>query len=176
MNADKVFKLAKGFVGRAKNCWRMAKPKVEKGLQYAYIARRIKKRLMRKVWIGQINAATRQYGMIYSQFIHQLVRLNVGLNRKMLAELAVSEPYSFWSIVSRTQEAGPWRDWRGKRQSAVPQRLNFLPLPWSFAKDALGKHAEIKAEVAAEQAALPKVFQEYVIVHKKERGGTLLFL
>jgi large subunit ribosomal protein L20 len=104
MKKAAVFKLAKGYFGRNKNVWTIARQKVHKGLQYSYRDRKAKKRSMHELWVTQINAATRQHGMVYSQFITGLVKEDVALNRKMLAELAVTEPYSFYALVSHVKE------------------------------------------------------------------------
>ncbi|KAI5062930.1 hypothetical protein GOP47_0021477 [Adiantum capillus-veneris] len=99
MNKDKIFKLAKGFRGRAKNCIRVARERVEKALQYAYRDRRNKKRDMRGLWIQRINAGTRLHGVKYGQFMHGLNTENIQLNRKVLSEIAMHEPYSFKALV-----------------------------------------------------------------------------
>ncbi|KAH7302384.1 hypothetical protein KP509_23G069900 [Ceratopteris richardii] len=99
MNKDKIFKLAKGFRGRAKNCIRVARERVEKALQYAYRDRRNKKRDMRGLWIQRINAGTRIHGVKYGQFMHGLNTENIQLNRKVLSEIAMHEPYSFKALV-----------------------------------------------------------------------------
>mmetsp|Transcript_4016 Transcript_4016/g.9461 ORF Transcript_4016/g.9461 Transcript_4016/m.9461 type:complete len:147 (-) Transcript_4016:104-544(-) len=99
MRKKLVFKFAKGFRGRAKNCHRIARNRVEKALQHAYRGRKLKKRDNRQIWIGQVNAGSLQYGVPYSGFIHGLKKNNIGLNRKMLAELAENEPLSFQSLV-----------------------------------------------------------------------------
>lgn len=101
----KIRKLAKGYRGRGKNCYRVAIEKVEKGLQYAYRDRRNKKRDFRKLWIQRINAAARLHGMVYSQFIRGLILANIEVNRKMLAEVAVSSPKAFEELVSKSKEA-----------------------------------------------------------------------
>jgi len=101
----KIYKLAKGYRGRSKNCFRIAVEKVEKGLQYAYRDRRNKKRDLRRLWIQRINAAVRMHGLIYSQFINGLKKVGIELDRKVLAELAVSEPESFKSIVDQAKSA-----------------------------------------------------------------------
>ncbi|GAQ82016.1 putative Mitochondrial or chloroplast ribosomal protein L20 [Klebsormidium nitens] len=85
--------------GRAKNCIRVARERVEKALQHSYRDRKEKKREMRGLWIQRINAGTRQHGMKYSDFVHGLSTQNVQLNRKVLSELAMHEPYSFKSLV-----------------------------------------------------------------------------
>lgn len=144
MNATKVFRLSKGFYGRAKNCWRTAKPKVEKALQYAYRDRRQKKRTLRRIWITQINASTRQYGLVYSQFQNGLAVSNIALNRKMLAEVAVHEPYSFWALVNQVQSTIQWRDFRAKQVSSVPQKFAWMPMSWE----------EMKTRLAEEDANL----------------------
>lgn len=95
----RILAMAKGFRGRAKNCHRPARQRVEKGLQYAYRDRRDKKREARSLWIQQINAASRQHGLTYSQFIRGMVVENVKIDRKVLAELAMTEPYSFKALA-----------------------------------------------------------------------------
>ena len=92
-------KLAKGFKGKSNSCYSVAIRKVHKSLQYQYRDRRNKRRLLRRQWIGAITAATREHGLNYSRFIMCLNRSNVTLDRKILAELAVNEPYSFKSVV-----------------------------------------------------------------------------
>jgi large subunit ribosomal protein L20 len=95
---QKYFRLAKGFYGRAKNCLRITIPKVEKGLQKAYIGRKLRPRTMRRNWITTISAATRDLNLPYSRFINQLTNSNINLNRKILADLAMHEPYSFKAV------------------------------------------------------------------------------
>ncbi len=101
----KILKLAKGYRGRSKNCYRIAKERVEKALSYAYRDRRAKKRTFRALWIQRINAAVRQHGMVYSTFISGLKKLGIELDRKILADLAVSEPKTFEDIVNRCKAA-----------------------------------------------------------------------
>ena len=95
----KVLKLAKGNFGSRGNVWTVAKNTVEKGLQYAYAHRQLKKRTFRSLWIMRINAAVRAQGMTYSQFIGKLNAKGVALNRKVLADLAMNEPKAFEAIV-----------------------------------------------------------------------------
>ncbi|MGV2432477.1 MAG UNVERIFIED_CONTAM: 50S ribosomal protein L20 [Rickettsiaceae bacterium] len=101
----KILKLAKGYRGRAKNCYRIAIEKVEKALQYAYRDRRTRKRDFRSLWITRINAAVREHGMIYSQFVAGLKRAEIDIDRKVLAELAVNNPDSFAHIVEQAKKA-----------------------------------------------------------------------
>lgn len=101
----KVIKLAKGYRGRAKNCFRVAIQRVEKGLQYAYRDRRTKKRDFRALWIQRINAATRAHGLAYSQFIKGIKLAGITLNRKMLSELAIHNADAFNQILNKAQEA-----------------------------------------------------------------------
>ena len=96
----KVYKLAKGYFGRRKNVWTVTKNAVDKGLQYAYTHRRLKKREFRALWIQRINAGVREHGMTYSTFIHALDQSNINLNRKVLADLAMNDPASFKEIVN----------------------------------------------------------------------------
>ena len=95
----KVLKLAKGNFGSRGNVWTVAKNTVEKGLQYAYAHRQLKKRTFRSLWIMRINAAVRAQGMTYSQFIGKLNAKGIALNRKLLADLAMNEPKAFEAIV-----------------------------------------------------------------------------
>jgi large subunit ribosomal protein L20 len=95
----KVFKLAKGFFGRRKNVWTVAKNAVEKALQYSYIHRKTKKREIRSLWIQRINAAVRDSGLSYSDFMNKLKNAKVELNRKVLADIAMNDPESFKQIV-----------------------------------------------------------------------------
>ncbi len=99
----KILNLAKGYRGRAKNCYRIAIEKVEKALQYAYRDRKVRKRDFRGLWIQRINAAVREQGLIYSQFINGLKLANIGLDRKVLADLAVKEPSAFLKIVDKVK-------------------------------------------------------------------------
>ncbi|GAT76961.1 50S ribosomal protein L20 [Ehrlichia ruminantium] len=101
----KVIKLAKGYRGRSKNCYRVALQRVEKALQYAYRDRRNRKRFFRSLWIMRINAAVRQYGLLYSDFIYGLSLANITLNRKILADMAVHNRDNFKQIVDLTKEA-----------------------------------------------------------------------
>ena len=95
----KVLKLAKGNFGSRGNVWTVAKNTVEKGLQYAYAHRQLKKRTFRSLWIMRINAAVRAQGMTYSQCIGKLNAKGIALNRKVLADLAMNEPKAFEAIV-----------------------------------------------------------------------------
>ncbi len=99
----KILKLAKGYRGRAKNCFRVAIEKVEKALRYAYRDRRTKKRDFRALWIQRINAATRTHGLIYSKFISGLKLAKIDLDRKVLADMAVKEPQAFAQIVEKAK-------------------------------------------------------------------------
>ncbi|MCK5145957.1 50S ribosomal protein L20 [bacterium] len=101
----KILKAAKGYWGGKKNLLKTAKEAVEKGMQYSYRDRRVKKREFRKLWIIRINAAVRPYGLSYSRFIHLLDKKEIGINRKVLADLAVSDPIAFQKIVESVQKA-----------------------------------------------------------------------
>lgn len=99
----KVLKQAKGFFGRRKNVWTVAKNAVEKAMQYAYRGRKEKKRNFRALWISRINAGTRQYGISYSQFMGALKKNNIELNRKVLADLAMNHPEVFKAVVEKVK-------------------------------------------------------------------------
>lgn len=100
----KVFRLAKGFTGRSNNCFGLALRKVFKKLQYAYRDRKVKKRTMRRQWIHSINAAVREHGVSYSRFICGLNRSNIQVDRKILASLAVNEPFSFKAVIEEVNK------------------------------------------------------------------------
>lgn len=91
--------MAKGYWGSRSKVYTVAKNTVEKGLQYAFRDRRVKKREFRSLWIQRINAATREYGISYSQFIGKVNAKNIGLNRKVLADLAMNHPDAFKAVV-----------------------------------------------------------------------------
>ncbi|MCZ4410184.1 50S ribosomal protein L20 [Cryomorphaceae bacterium 1068] len=95
----KVLKQTKGYFGRRKNVYTVAKNALEKGLQYAYRDRRQKKRNFRSLWIQRINAGTREHGMSYSEFMGKLKGKDIQLNRKVLADLAMNHPDAFKAIV-----------------------------------------------------------------------------
>jgi large subunit ribosomal protein L20 len=95
--------LAKGYFGRRKNVWTVAKNAVEKGLTYAYRDRKAKKRNFRALWIQRINAGTRQYDMSYSQFMGKLNKSGIALNRKTLADLAMFHPDAFKAVVDKVK-------------------------------------------------------------------------
>lgn len=99
----KVLKLAKGNFGSRGNVWTVAKNTVEKGLQFAYAHRQLKKRTFRSLWITRINAAVRAQGLTYSEFIGKLNAKGIVLNRKVLADLAMNEPQAFAAIVNQVK-------------------------------------------------------------------------
>ncbi len=101
----KIVGLAKGYRGRSKNCYRLARNRAEKGLQYAYRDRKAKKRNFRSLWIQRINAAVREHELIYSQFIGGLKLAGIELDRKVLADMAVREPDAFAAVVKQVKTA-----------------------------------------------------------------------
>ena len=96
----RILKQAKGFYGKRKNVYTVAKNIVEKGMTYSYVGRKNKKREYRALWIARINAAVRAEGITYSEFIHKLALKGIGLDRKVLADLAMNEPESFKNLVA----------------------------------------------------------------------------
>jgi large subunit ribosomal protein L20 len=99
----KVIKLAKGYFGRRKNVWTVAKNAVEKGLTYAYRDRKNKKRTFRALWITRINAGARLHGLSYSELMGKLKANNIDINRKVLADLAMNNPQAFTEIVNKVK-------------------------------------------------------------------------
>lgn len=102
----KIMKAARGFFGARSKVYTVAKNTVEKGWQYAFRDRRFKKRVYRRLWIARINAAVRQQGegLSYSRFIHALGKQGIGLNRKVLADLALNNPTTFKAIVDAARK------------------------------------------------------------------------
>lgn len=99
----KILKQAKGFYGKRKNVYTVAKNVLEKGLGYKYTGRKLKKRDYRTLWIARINAAVREEGMSYSVFINKLNQKGIELNRKVLADLAMNEPEAFKKLVAEVK-------------------------------------------------------------------------
>ena len=99
----KILALAKGFRGRRKNVFRIAKQAVMKAGQYAYRDRRTRKRVFRQLWIARINAASRELGVTYSKFMAGLKKASIEIDRKVLADLAVNDPAAFGSIVAKVK-------------------------------------------------------------------------
>ncbi len=95
----RILKQAKGFYGKRKNVYTVAKNIVEKGMTYSYVGRKNKKREYRRLWIARINAAVRAEGLTYSEFIHALNTKGIELNRKILADMAMNEPASFKALI-----------------------------------------------------------------------------
>src|SRR5918994_7465143 len=99
----KILKQAKGFYGKRKNVYTVAKNVVEKGMTYMYVGRKLKKREYRRLWIARINAAVREEGLTYSQFINLLNQKEVTIDRKILADLAMNNPESFKTLVGQVK-------------------------------------------------------------------------
>jgi large subunit ribosomal protein L20 len=103
----KVFKAAKGFYGRRKNTIRTAKAAVDRAMQYATRDRKAKKRTIRALWIQRLNAAVREHGMVYSRFIDGLNKAGVSVDRKVLSDLAITQPEAFAALVNQARAALP---------------------------------------------------------------------
>jgi len=101
---NKVLKLAKGYWGARSKHFRVANQAVMKSLQYAYISRRLKKRDFRRLWITRISAGVQQYGLNYSRFMYALKVMDLNLNRKVLAEMAVYDKPAFAAVVEKAKE------------------------------------------------------------------------
>ena len=99
----RILKQAKGFYGKRKNVYTVAKNIVEKGMTYSYVGRKLKKREYRRLWIARINAAVRAEGMTYSTFIDGLNKKGITLDRKVLADLAMNNPETFKGIVAQVK-------------------------------------------------------------------------
>ena len=102
---NRVLKLAKGYWGARSKHFRVANQAVMKSLQYAYISRRLKKRDFRRLWITRISAGVQQYGLNYSRFMYALKKMDINLNRKVLAEMAVYDKAAFAAVVEKAKAA-----------------------------------------------------------------------
>ena len=96
----RILDQAKGYYGKRKNVYTVAKNIVEKGMTYSYVGRKLKKREYRQLWIARINAAVRAEGLTYSQFIDKINKKGIELNRKVLADMAMNEPASFTALIN----------------------------------------------------------------------------
>ncbi len=128
LNKKKLLKFTKGFYGRAKNCHTIARERAYKALTYSFVGRKLKKREFRQTWIQQINAGARQYGLSYSQFINGCVISEVRLDRKILAELAIYEPYSFRSVTKFVGEQLAQEKQKKASKLKEKQSLQQVPL------------------------------------------------
>ena len=99
----KILKLAKGYFGRRKNVWTIAKNAVDKAMLYSYRDRKVKKRTFRSLWISRINAGSKLYGLSYSVLINKLKTKGIMLNRKILADLAMNEPKAFKALIEKVR-------------------------------------------------------------------------
>ncbi len=102
---QKLRKLAEGFIGRKKSCYKIAKRGVEKAMLHAYVGRHQKKRHFRQLWIQRINAGAREHGLSYSKFIYGLGLCKIDMDRKMLADLAYNDPAAFGIIASKAKQS-----------------------------------------------------------------------
>lgn len=159
----KVLKLAKGYFGRRKNVWTVAKNAVEKGLTYAYRDRKQKKRNVRSVWIVRINAAVREFGMSYSEFIGKLNAKEITLSRKALADLALNHPEAFKAIVNEVKDATPVSRPDNTPKAKTPVAIAKTEAPKKAVKKAAPKAQEVETVVeatvetpAAEEAPVKK--------------------
>lgn len=100
----KIIKLSKGYIGRAKKCFKISIAKVEKSFLYSYKDRKIKKRNFKSLWIQRINASTRFYNISYSYFINKIKSLNIFLNKKILSELSIFKPHIFHYLVRKIKQ------------------------------------------------------------------------
>ncbi len=99
----RILKQAKGFYGKRKNVYTVAKNIVEKGMTYSYVGRKLKKREYRRLWIARINAAVREEGLTYSQFMDGLNKKGIELDRKVLADLAMNSPETFKGLIAQVK-------------------------------------------------------------------------
>lgn len=156
----KVLKMAKGYFGRRKNVWTVAKNAVEKALGYAYRDRKQKKRNIRGIWIVRINAAVREFDMSYSQFIGKCNAKGITLNRKALADLAMNHPEAFKAIVMEVKDATPVS--RPDNTPKATRMKEATPVASTTTK------APKAAKTASQAASAPVAEVETVEVAKEE--------
>eukprot|EP00878_Enallax_costatus_P005559 GHUV01005832.1.p1 GENE.GHUV01005832.1~~GHUV01005832.1.p1 ORF type:complete len:149 (+),score=43.81 GHUV01005832.1:370-816(+) len=146
LHRRRVWEIAKGFRGRAKNCIKIARQQAEKSLQHAYKGRKDKRSNWRALWIQRINAASRQHGIKYSWFINGLAQQNIQLNRKMLSELAIFEPHSFKALVDQVQfMRGPDGRITTSADSMMPDRVGVNTLEGSGSSSGQQQSSSSKA-------------------------------
>ena len=133
----KVIKQAKGYRGKRKNVFKLAKNAVMKAGQHAYRNRRLKKRTFHQLWILRINAACREHDIKYSRFIYGLELADIGINRKMLAELAINHPDVFKEIVEKAKAALP-------PEGKAPELSKLKSIPAKAEKKVEAKEKESK--------------------------------
>jgi len=151
---DTILRLAKGFRGRRKNCFRIAVHAVHRALKYSYVSRRLRKREARRTWITQINAGAREHGLSYGKLIFGLTNAEIGVNRKMLALLAQQEPYSFRAIVDEAKHAlQKVVDKRGTPGGGFSMGGGPPPDPSAAAADAIAAAVQGRARKATAAAA-----------------------
>ena len=124
--------MAKGYYGARKNVWTVAKNAVEKGLQYAYVGRKLRKRQFRSLWIQRINAGARQHGMSYSVFMGKLSKSGIELNRKVLADLAQTEPHSFAAVVATVRAHDPYLSAQSSKPAGPLDGLEASRYRWFY--------------------------------------------
>ncbi|EFC41509.1 ribosomal protein L20 [Naegleria gruberi] len=162
---DLIFKLAKGYFGRSKNCWRTTRNRVEHGLEHAYRGRKEKKRTMSSIWIQNVKAATEQHGVKYSQFMNGFVLSGCQINRKVLAELAQTEPLTMRALVALSVQA--------RREFAVEfgnkdNSAGALSYELDFPVEAELSYEGEDAEVTRITEHLSKVFSDLVAKEYEE--------
>lgn len=151
----KLLKLAKGYFGRKKNVWTVAKNQLEKSWAYAYRDRRVKKREFRKLWIQRINAAARMHGTTYSQLMGQLNQSGIALNRKVLADLAMNHPDAFEAVLKMAADAKPApaapkaKKETPKKEKKAPEAPKAEETPAEESKEDAPAEEESKEEVEA---------------------------
>lgn len=129
---ETILRMAKGMRGRAKNCWVLALKRVEKGLQHAFKGRKLKKREARKEFISQVGAGCREHGISYGRLVHGMNLSSIGINRKIMSQLAREEPYSFRAVVEEAKGALRTLVLSGDKSASSWMRDNpetFLPAP-----------------------------------------------
>ena len=149
---ETIMRLAKGFFGRRKNCFALAIRAVEKGLQKAYVGRKLKKRVVRREWIVQIGAGAREHNISYAKLIFGMRFAEIGVNRKILATLAQQEPYSFRAIVEEAKLGLKKAVETDPRYAKTPRTKKYPPWLISLSKE--------KADLAADQWKLERPRQK----------------
>ncbi|MCB9251796.1 MAG: 50S ribosomal protein L20 [Flavobacteriales bacterium] len=149
----RILKFAKGYWGRRKNVWTVAKNAVEKGWTYAYRDRKTKKRNFRGLWIQRINAATRMHDLSYSKFMSMVHNSGLELNRKVLADLAMNHPDAFKAVLDHVKENGEKKTVKAKPVKAAPKAVKTATKA-TTKKESTAVAEETQAEVKVDEKKL----------------------
>ena len=168
----KVLRLAKGFKGRSNSCYGIAIRKVHRKLKYQYRDRRQKKRIVRRDWIVSLSAATREHGLNYSRFIMCLNRSNINIDRKILSDLAINEPYSFKCVVDEVKKQNKFTEFDHTTKKKTKQRGMLLEEALENGRLQAGGPPTAEELLEIQQALLPPKLNLYELRYPEKDAKT----